>query len=234
MEKLFILQIIAHLLIDFYFQTDNICDKKNKLGFKSKDLYIHSLVIFIAPWLFSLSTNFALYALLIGVSHLLIDGIKYLKKNWKYIFFIDQVAHIATIAIVIFLYNYGTTISLPEWLPEIRYLLMISGLIICLKPTNCLIKEILDTFNIKKDENPDKIEELEKAGRIIGNLERVLTLLFVLLGKYEAIGFLIAAKSIIRFKDSSTAKTEYVLIGTLLSFSVAIIVGVTILKLKTL
>lgn len=234
MEKLIILQIIAHLLIDFYFQTDRLCDEKNKLGFKSKYLYIHSILIFIAAWSFSFSVNFVLYALFIGVSHMLIDGIKHLAKDWKYIFYMDQVAHIAMIFTAVILYNLGTTISLPAWLPETRYLLIISGIIICLKPTNILIKEVLDTFSIKKADSADKIEELEKAGRIIGNLERILTFLFVLLDKYEAIGFLIAAKSIIRFKDTSTAKTEYVLIGTLLSFGVAIIVGVFILRLKTL
>lgn len=49
-----------------------------------------------------------------------------------------------------------------------------------------------------------------------------------MLGEYEAIGFLIAAKSILRFKETDTARTEYVLIGTLLSFGVAIMCGVVI------
>ncbi len=162
---------------------------------------------------------------------MLIDGLKHFAKDWKYIFYMDQVAHIAMIFTAVILYNLETTISLPEWFPKSRYFLILSGMIICFKPTNILIKEVLDTFSIKKADNADKIEELEKAGRIIGNLERILTLLFVLLGKYEAIGFLIAAKSIIRFKDTSTAKTEYVLIGTLLSFGIAIIVGVFILRI---
>ena len=37
----------------------------------------------------------------------------------------------------------------------------------------------------------------------------------------EAVGFLIAAKSILRYKDTDNLKTEYVLIGTLLSFGTA-------------
>ena len=59
-------------------------------------------------------------------------------------------------------------------------------------------------------------------------MERLLSLVFVLLGQYEAVGFIIAAKSLLRFAEGDKAKSEYVLIGTLLSFSLAIFVGVAI------
>jgi hypothetical protein len=49
-----------------------------------------------------------------------------------------------------------------------------------------------------------------------------MVLVFVLIGQFSAVGFLIAAKSILRFKDGDLIKTEYVLIGTMLSFSIAI------------
>jgi hypothetical protein len=50
----------------------------------------------------------------------------------------------------------------------------------------------------------------------------------MLLGTYEALGFLIAAKSLLRFQETDTKRTEYVLIGTLLSFGVAVLLGVII------
>jgi hypothetical protein len=57
----------------------------------------------------------------------------------------------------------------------------------------------------------------------------------VIIGKWEGIGFLLAAKSIFRFGDLKEAKdrklTEYILIGTLLSFGVAIMVGFITLEL---
>ena len=60
-------------------------------------------------------------------------------------------------------------------------------------------------------------------------LERLLVFGFIVLQQWPAIGWLIAAKSILRFSDLSRAKdrklTEYVLIGTLLSFSLAIFIG---------
>ncbi|MFZ0597577.1 MAG: DUF3307 domain-containing protein, partial [Flavobacterium sp.] len=49
---------------------------------------------------------------------------------------------------------------------------------------------------------------------------------------FEAIGFLLAAKSIFRFGDLKEAKdrklTEYVLIGTLISFGTAIIAALIV------
>ncbi len=79
---------------------------------------------------------------------------------------------------------------------------------------------------------PVNDEGLPDAGRLIGILERILVLIFVLLNQYQAIGFLIAAKSILRFGekdgDNRRKKTEYVLVGTLLSFTLAIAVGIAV------
>jgi hypothetical protein len=48
----------------------------------------------------------------------------------------------------------------------------------------------------------------------------------ILFDQFAAIGFIIAAKSVLRFRDTDTAKTEYLLIGSLLSFGIAIFFGV--------
>ncbi|MEZ5059668.1 MAG: hypothetical protein R2879_21765 [Saprospiraceae bacterium] len=81
-------------------------------------------------------------------------------------------------------------------------------------------------------ESESKRDSLAEAGIWIGRLERVLVLTFVLLDQFEAIGFLIAAKSILRFSDKSSneprKQTEYVLIGTLISFSIALFSGLII------
>ncbi|EMY3554751.1 DUF3307 domain-containing protein, partial [Flavobacterium psychrophilum] len=53
---------------------------------------------------------------------------------------------------------------------------------------------------------------------------------FVIIGKLEVVEFLIAAKSILRYKDTNTIKTEYVLIGTMLSFGIAMMIGLLINK----
>ena len=52
---------------------------------------------------------------------------------------------------------------------------------------------------------------------------------FVLLGQWEAVGFLLTAKSILRFTEIQNAEarqiSEYVLLGTLMSFALSIGVG---------
>ena len=71
---------------------------------------------------------------------------------------------------------------------------------------------------------------LQDAGKWIGYIERFLIITFIFTGNFEAIGFLLAAKSIFRYGDLKELQeikmTEYVMIGTLSSFSVAIIIGV--------
>jgi len=70
---------------------------------------------------------------------------------------------------------------------------------------------------------------LASAGKWIGICERVLILTFLLMSQYTAIGFLMTAKSILRFseKENNTQlKTEYVLVGTLVSFASSAMIGV--------
>jgi len=75
----------------------------------------------------------------------------------------------------------------------------------------------------------EKDESLENAGKYIGILERLLVFLFIATQHWEGVGFLIAAKSIFRFSDLTESKdrklTEYILIGTLLSFGLAIVIA---------
>ena len=78
-------------------------------------------------------------------------------------------------------------------------------------------------------------EGMPKAGQTIGRLERLLVYTLVLLNQFAAIGFLITAKSVFRFPEISSSidrqRVEYILIGTLLSFAVAIFSGLLIRSL---
>ena len=226
MCKILILQLLAHLVSDFYLQTEKSCKSKADNAFKSRHLYIHALITFACAWLFSLSVGFWWAALLIAVLHLIIDGLKSVCKNLKGAFFIDQLLHLAVIVAVVALFNKGV-ISLPIWLPETKVLLWIVAFSFCLRPANFIIQNI---FKEAKISIPDsgKEQSLPNAGRVIGNVERMLTLVFVMLGQYEAIGFLLAAKSLLRFRETDTVKSEYVLVGTLLSFGIAILMGVAV------
>ena len=72
-------------------------------------------------------------------------------------------------------------------------------------------------------------KSLPNAGKYIGIIERLFVLIFIVIGRWEVIGLLIAAKSVFRFNDlkerNNRKLTEYILIGTLVSFGLAILAG---------
>lgn len=225
--KLLILQLLAHLVSDFYLQTENSCKSKADNAFKSRHLYFHALITFACAWLFSLNVGYWWAALLIAVLHLVIDGLKSVFKDKRGAFFIDQLLHLAVIVAVVLIFNNIGEVSFPSWLPETEILLWIVAFVFCLRPANFIIQNIFKDARISIPES-GKENSLPNAGRVIGNVERMLTLVFVMLGQFEAIGFLLAAKSLLRFRETDTVKSEYVLVGTLLSFGFAILMGVAV------
>ncbi|NOY76823.1 MAG: hypothetical protein GXO76_03015 [Calditrichaeota bacterium] len=71
-----------------------------------------------------------------------------------------------------------------------------------------------------------KMSEIRLKGvsRYIGWVERFFILTLVLVGSYAGIGFVLAAKSILRLGKEEKF-IEYVLLGTMLSFSLALVIG---------
>lgn len=231
LNQLLILQLIAHFISDFTFQPERMANDKNNLGFKSKSLKWHILITFITAWLFSFQVNFVFGALAIAILHWVEDGIKkYMKDNnttGRYSFFIDQIIHLTVIISVVLLYNsYFQLNPVFDVTLSVKSLLIIGCYIFSTKPSNIIIKETFKAFNIQTSSFGN--DDLPNAGKLIGIIERFLVLTFVILNQFEAVGFLIAAKSILRFKDDNTIKTEYVLIGTMLSFGIAIALGIII------
>lgn len=114
--------------------------------------------------------------------------------------------------------------SSKTWLTITAYILM-------LRPSSIF----LSLFLRKWAPTSSNTESLPNAGQWIGYIERVLILTFILIGCFEGIGFLLAAKSVFRFGEMSKAKdirsTEYMLIGTFASFAIATLTGVAVLHL---
>ncbi len=241
LAQFLILQLIAHLLADFIFQTKSGAKDKDEKGFRSRYLKWHILIVFATTWAFSFQLDFVFGAFIISILHYLQDGLKRVIPGYKnlnkYAFFIDQALHIITVIGVVILFDKFCDINpLFKFPLSSKYLLLIATYIFCTKPVNILIKKIIIAFEISApanngngDGNGDKDDDLPNAGKLIGNVERFLVLTFIILNQYEAVGFLIAAKSILRFEASKTNKAEYVLIGTMLSFGIAIASGIVFL-----
>ena len=101
-----------------------------------------------------------------------------------------------------------------------------TGIIFLTMPAGILIGKMTKHWR----ENIADAESLENAGKWIGIAERIIIVIFVLNNQYSAIGLLVAAKGIIRFneKDRPEIKTEYLVIGTLLSIAMAVVTGLII------
>ena len=248
--------LFAHIIADFYCQSDVSCDEKRESGFKGWHLYWHSFLVLILSVAVCWNIKMIIPAVIIGISHLLLDGAKSMierkivqngkKKTYGLlIFIIDQLLHISIILLCTFYFG-KDWIQFP-FLTDLRprFLLALLALLFLAKPVNILVDILFTEYTIspakddtsKPEGNPNSNNsELNSfhSGRIIGTLERWLILLLVMLSQFEAIGFLIAAKSILRFSETSkgTEKSEYVLVGTLFSFLIALSTGILIIELS--
>ncbi len=228
MMDLAIKLLISHVLGDFVFQPDRWVEEKRDKGVKSVYFYLHGLVHLLSL-LIMLGFDFSYFLSIaaIVVSHLGIDYFKIkLEPIWnpRLLFGLDQLLHLLVIAGVVS-YYFSYEIDL-EIFSSTRLLLFMLALLMVTFVSSVVVKTIMSTWDLKED-NAD--ESLDHAGKYIGIIERLFVFGFILLHQWSAIGFLIAAKSVFRFSDLSRAKdrklTEYILIGTLLSFGLAVIIG---------
>lgn len=223
--------ILAHLIGDFFLQPNTWVKDKERKKLKSTKLYIHVMIHVALIFIIFLSYDVWKTALTIGVIHLIIDALKSIfqtHKNARTLFFVDQVLHLSSIVEVWHLFYKGSLNI--GFLNDPHTWLLISGALFLTLPTAIIMKVIIAKWI--PDNQPDSPKSLENAGKYIGILERTLIFLFILTNHFEAVGFLLAAKSIFRFGDLKEKHdlklTEYVLIGTLLSFGIAIVTAMLI------
>lgn len=234
MEELIIKLLFAHFFGDFLLQPTKMVEDIKVRRFRSPYLYIH---IFIHLLLLLLVTGFSktylLSVIILAVSHLAIDIVTkillspYVNGVANLIF--DQMMHL--LAIYLFI-NYFYDINFDARIIfNSEILLFLIALVIITSASSVFIKKTMEMFHY-----PVPNDGLYNAGKYIGMLERLFIFGFVILSFWQGIGFLLAAKSIFRFGDLKEKKeiklTEYILIGTLISFGAAIIVGVLYLNAR--
>jgi uncharacterized protein DUF3307 len=226
--------LIAHLIADFLLQPGAWVKDKNEKGIKSIKLFFHVLVVTALSVVFTLDYFSWQIPVLIFLFHYLIDLAKIYfmphKVNQLDWFLLDQVVHILAIALVVaivseFLFDWSTIFS--SLLSDQTSLVLFLAYLFVIWPTMIIVNLATKRWQnqIKEGLGPS----LPDAGKWIGILERVLVLTFVLTAQFQAIGFLIAAKSILRIsvksEDNARLLSEYVLIGTFISFTIAILTG---------
>ena len=232
--------IIGHLLADFYWQPMSWVNDRNTRHFKASKLYFHVLVhgvisaLIITVWEYTFGwqqlSSVLIATASIMLSHYFIDIAKSYSNKGVVPFLLDQIAHILVIiALSIWLTdNNSFMAAINNMLTDPKILWVVCGYLIILSPSAVFIRMMLERLT----SNFSSTGSLPLAGQSIGMLERVLMLSFILLDQFAGLGFLLAAKSVFRFGDLSASKdkklTEYVMLGTLLSVSVTLFVGLGI------
>lgn len=230
--------IAAHFIGDFLLQTEKEANNKSNIFVLLKHAFIVSIVSYVVcgAW-----TIWQIPGI-IFITHAFFDFIKTIfKKKTAFIFLLDQTAHLIVLIILAVIISAGDAVSL-FWInllgnSIVKLLIVLTGCIAVVKTGSILIGMAVEPFleQIEKNYVDKKQQEeqinrgLTNGGSVIGQLERGLIFIFILLGHPEAIGFLIAAKSIFRFGEIKESKhrmeAEYIIIGTLMSFGYGILIS---------
>ncbi len=221
--------VLSHLLTDFVLQPSSWVEDRRRKHFASGKLYLHALVTAMVAYVL-IGWQYWAVALILLVTHFLIDGWKSYRPRRARYFLLDQVLHLAVIAGA-WLLTFGEkgfferihrvlTTDVHGWI-------VLAGFVFVTSPAGILIGQLTSQWSNKID---DPENSLANAGKWIGVAERVIVVILVLQNQYSAIGLLVAAKGIIRFneKDRQEVKTEYLVIGTLMSIGIAILTGLLV------
>lgn len=230
---IFLRLFVAHILADFFLQRYRwIVDKR--MGTRSPYLYYHVVIVGLLSYLFLGDWEHWQLPLFIASTHFLIDWWKSTQPRVTRTFLLDQLLHIlALVAGWLFYIGYDmeTTFAWVSGLNTAAFWVVAGSYLLVLRPLGFLIEKATRRWQEELESVPTTFNGLRDAGTWIGYMERVIILTFLLLGQFSAIGFLIAAKSIFRYSgkvDDETGhkQAEYILIGTLMSFLLAIAVGI--------
>jgi hypothetical protein len=217
MEKVAAVLIAAHAIADFSLQTDGLVQNKNRLGILMLHAAIHAALSYVVLQVWA-CWQAPLFVLLV---HAAIDYIKQRCRRGgaATAFIVDQIVHVFSLLAIAWL---SVRFS---WVPAFsgigyKPLIALAGFIATVQGAGFLVaiftKRLIDENNLELD-------GLLNGGKLIGQLERCLIFLFIFISQPAGIGFLVAAKSILRFEEAKEQKlAEYVLIGSLFSFSIAI------------
>jgi hypothetical protein len=157
-----------------------------------------------------------------------------------YLFIIDQIIHLLTIVVIWIVITNQTDLFYSELailLDNQKFWLYLLGYIWISIPVAVIIGKLTERWSIElilqtSEMTKTKKSGLENAGKWIGSIERILIITFIFIQQFAAIGFMLAAKSIFRFGDLKDSKdhqkTEYIIIGTFLSFMISILTGIAL------
>lgn len=208
--------IFAHVIADFVLQSRWMVAGKRK----PLPLLCHGAVV-LGATILTLGFADPLFVAL-AAAHIVIDAIKaFCGRSGLWPFCADQAAHLASlVAVALIAPDLWSASPWAGLVPLPGVLTVAAGLIVTTRAGGFAVGFLMEPLAAP-------LAGLPNGGRLIGTLERGLIFLLVMTGQTQGIGFLIAAKSVLRFGTvgDDRAVSEYVIIGTLASFGWAIAVA---------
>lgn len=237
--------LIGHFLADFFFQPVCLVERKKE---SIKFLLLHSVIylitISILSFLFIDFYSAVLIVLILSFFHFIIDFIRikcdarFNNYIFEFVSFIaDQVLHISSVIVVEYLFKLNEDVNnifiklqtYQEFEKTILYTFLI---VILLKPTAVFIKKFFAFILKEKNDSIVNSKDSINAGELIGELERIIIAMLILCNQYSALGFVLTAKSIARFKKLEDKDfAEKYLVGTLMSLTISLFLTIFIKSL---
>lgn len=186
---------VAHIVVDFYLQTDKSCVKKAEKGLKGKELYKHTLWVLILTWLVVFDLNGWWLAAIVASSHLVIDAVKpYVQKrcganNELWVFVVDQMLHLGVLCGAGYLWLHYNSWQEFGWLMACspKYVLLMTALVLAHKPSNILLNLIIKYYEVPVPndcaEGDSEPHGAFHSGALIGTLERVLMIVLIVMSQ---------------------------------------------------
>lgn len=238
---LYFLQLyLAHLVADFLLQPDWIARRKTEIRPLAAHAGIH-LVCATAAVNLGLDRRVATAIVAVALVHTLLDYAKarFSGDGWL-AFTTDQAAHLMVVALAsiwltaswsgVIAIIRTTAMNPLVYLYACAYVAVVFG-------GGYFVQKVTQSFLATMQTDMAQLKPgLPNAGKYIGWVERILILTFIVGGYEAAVGFLLAAKALVRYpeikEDTRGHFAEYFLVGTLTSVGLALIAGIAVNKLK--
>jgi hypothetical protein len=216
--------LCGHLLADFVSQTKRAAAMKTNPGV----LTLHALVTAALPYLLVGAWPLWQIPAVTFLTHWLIDFIKVKsKRHGMAPFAVDQLAHAAVIFYLV--QSIDVAPFVLRWVTRFgdvysSVLIVISGAILVTTVSGIVVGYVVR--DLQRGAAFPRDAGFPYGGESIGQLERFLVFVLILIGQFQAIGFLVAAKSILRFGELKEDRrdAEYVIIGTMWSLVCGLLV----------
>ncbi len=239
---LLVLLVGGHVLADFLVQTESVAREKETAA---GALFKHGMATLVTHALLLLPYRNAgvfLGIAALAVVHTFADWARRaiergIPERALPGFLLDQLGHLAVAVLLWWLFvRAGVHESSAVWFsPDVaavtvKVLVVAAGYAFCWKGGTAVVRNLLARYPQVLPETTEKAGRAEYAmGRTIGVLERFIIFTLVLFGQWGALGFVIAAKSIARFKElENQSFADYYLMGTLASVLSAIVAGIIV------